>query len=190
LLCDGAAVSRATYAALYTVLGGASSPWGQGDGTSTFNVPDLRGRVAVGAGQGSALTNRALADRGGEETHVLLVAELASHTHTQNAHNHTQDAHNHTQNAHNHLQDPHSHSIQLKRGDFATQGEYGGVTTLATGVFSVTQPATATNQAATATNNPTAATNQPATAVNQNTGSDSGHNTMPPFAVLNKIIKT
>ena len=89
LLCDGSAVSRTTYSALYTALGGASSPWGQGDGSTTFNVPDLRGRAIVGVGTGTGLTNRALAATGGEENHQLTIAELASHTHVQNAHSHT-----------------------------------------------------------------------------------------------------
>lgn len=40
LWCDGAAQSCTTYAALYTALGGASSPWGQGDGSTTFNTPN------------------------------------------------------------------------------------------------------------------------------------------------------
>lgn len=43
--CNGQALNRTTDAALYTALGGASSPWGQGDGTTTFNVPDYRGRT-------------------------------------------------------------------------------------------------------------------------------------------------
>ena len=47
LMCDGAAVSRPTYAALFTAI---STPYGAGDGSTTFNVPDLRGRVAVGKG--------------------------------------------------------------------------------------------------------------------------------------------
>lgn len=50
LLCDGSAVSRATYSTLYSALGGASSPWGLGDGSTTFNVPDLRGNFLRGAG--------------------------------------------------------------------------------------------------------------------------------------------
>lgn len=48
LECNGDAVSRTTYAALYTALGGASSPYGQGNGTTTFNVPDLRGEFVRG----------------------------------------------------------------------------------------------------------------------------------------------
>lgn len=45
LLCDGSAVSRSTYAALFTAIG---TVWGAGDGTTTFNLPDMRGRVAAG----------------------------------------------------------------------------------------------------------------------------------------------
>ena len=47
LLCDGSAVSRATYAALFGVL---STSYGVGDGSTTFNLPDLRSSVALGAG--------------------------------------------------------------------------------------------------------------------------------------------
>lgn len=50
LLCDGTAVSRTTYAALFAVCG---TTYGVGDGTTTFNVPNLKGRVPIGAGIGS-----------------------------------------------------------------------------------------------------------------------------------------
>lgn len=48
LLCDGSAVSRATYAALFGLIG---VTYGAGDGSTTFNVPDLRSSVLLGAGQ-------------------------------------------------------------------------------------------------------------------------------------------
>ncbi len=48
LLCDGAAVSRATYATLFSAIG---VTWGAGDGTTSFNVPDLRGASVRGVGQ-------------------------------------------------------------------------------------------------------------------------------------------
>lgn len=48
LECDGSAVSRATYAALFTAIG---TTWGAGDGSTTFNLPDLRSSVPVGIGQ-------------------------------------------------------------------------------------------------------------------------------------------
>ena len=50
LLCDGTAVSRTTYAALFAIT---STTYGVGNGTTTFNVPDLRGRIPVGAGTGA-----------------------------------------------------------------------------------------------------------------------------------------
>lgn len=79
LLCNGATVSRTTYAALFAIIGTA---FGAGDGSTTFALPDLRSRVPVGAGQGTSLTNRVLAAVGGEENHALTIAELAAHTHT------------------------------------------------------------------------------------------------------------
>ena len=75
LLCDGRAVSRATYGALFTALGAGSSPWGPGDGSTTFNLPDFRGRAPIGAGTGTGLTARALAAQVGEEAHALTAAE-------------------------------------------------------------------------------------------------------------------
>lgn len=78
LRCDGAAVSRSAYADLFAVVG---TVYGAGDGATTFNVPDLRGRVVLGTGQGSKLTARALGAKGGEETHVLTLAEMPSHAH-------------------------------------------------------------------------------------------------------------
>lgn len=79
LLCDGSAVSRATYANLFTAIG---TTWGVGDGSTTFNVPDFRRRVAVGSGgSGSGTLGNATGNTGGEETHTMLEAELAAHVH-------------------------------------------------------------------------------------------------------------
>lgn len=80
LWCNGAAVSRSTYSNLFAVIG---TTYGVGDGSTTFNVPDLRGRVPIGQGKGTGLTARTLGAKGGEETHVLTIAELASHVHSQ-----------------------------------------------------------------------------------------------------------
>ena len=85
LLCDGSAVSRSTYSALYALVG---TTFGAGDGASTFNVPDLRGRVPVGvdgaAGRLSSVPDT-LGQSGGEERHALTIAELPSHTHALDA---------------------------------------------------------------------------------------------------------
>jgi microcystin-dependent protein len=86
LLCDGSAVSRVTYAALFAVT---STAYGVGDGSTTFNVPDLRGRTVVGSGTGAqqgaagsgvitggtALTTRGVGEFFGDE-------RFQTHTHT------------------------------------------------------------------------------------------------------------
>lgn len=72
LLCDGAAVSRTTYAALFVAIG---TTWGAGDGSTTFNLPDLRGRAPIGAGTGSGLTARTLGGTLGSEN-------IQAHTHS------------------------------------------------------------------------------------------------------------
>jgi microcystin-dependent protein len=77
LLCNGQAVSRTTYATLWGVL---STTYGAGDGSSTFNVPNLLGRVPVG--KSASGTFATLAGTGGEETHVLTQGEMPIHTHT------------------------------------------------------------------------------------------------------------
>jgi microcystin-dependent protein len=85
LLCDGALVSRTTYATLFGVIG---TNYGAGDGSSTFKLPDLRGRVPIGAGQatgvdenGQSFTNRVIAAAGGAERHTLTVAQIPAHSH-------------------------------------------------------------------------------------------------------------
>jgi len=81
LICDGTAVSRAAFMNLFNVIG---TTWGAGDGTSTFNVPDLRRRVTVGSGgTGSVTLGSAVGQTGGVES-VLLTANqsgLRSHAH-------------------------------------------------------------------------------------------------------------
>lgn len=52
LPCDGTAVSRSTYSALFSAI---STTWGVGDGSTTFNVPDLRGRMPMGTGTGTKI---------------------------------------------------------------------------------------------------------------------------------------
>ena len=54
LSCDGSAVSRSTYADLYAVIG---TTWGSGDGSSTFNLPDLRAAMIRGTGTHGSSTN-------------------------------------------------------------------------------------------------------------------------------------
>jgi microcystin-dependent protein len=79
LVCNGQAISRATYSALFTVIG---TSFGVGDNATTFNLPDARGRVAGVIGQGSGLTNRTLGQGVGEESHTQTINEMPSHNHT------------------------------------------------------------------------------------------------------------
>lgn len=81
--CNGANISRATYADLFTAIG---TTWGVGDGSTTFGLPDLRRRTTVGeGGNGTATLGNAVGNTGGAETHTLIESEMPSHTHTQRA---------------------------------------------------------------------------------------------------------
>lgn len=80
LLCDGSAVSRSTYANLFTAIGIA---WGSGDGSTTFNVPNMTRRVGMGSGgSGTGIIGNTVGNTGGAETVTLSSAEMPSHTHT------------------------------------------------------------------------------------------------------------
>jgi len=76
-LCDGSLLQVANNEVLFSLLG---TTYG-GDGRSTFGVPDLRGRLPVGQGQGLGLSNRVLAQAIGAETVALAAAEVAPHSH-------------------------------------------------------------------------------------------------------------
>jgi microcystin-dependent protein len=77
-VCDGSAVSRTSYAALFAQLG---TYWGNGDGVNTFNIPNFVNRVPVGYGTG---VSWGFGTYGGEVNHQLSVAEMPSHAHTMN----------------------------------------------------------------------------------------------------------
>ena len=79
LLCDGSAVSRATYEVLFTAI---STTYGAGDGTTTFNVPNLKGRVPVGVDAGQTEFDT-LGETGGAKTHLLTADQsgVAEHSH-------------------------------------------------------------------------------------------------------------
>lgn len=80
LICDGGTLKRTTYAALFAAIG---TTWGAGDGSTTFNLPDARGKARIGAGTGSGLTARTLGTQNiGEESHLLTGPEIPAHAHT------------------------------------------------------------------------------------------------------------
>lgn len=91
LLCYGQNVNRTTYAALFAAI---STTYGSGDGSTTFGLPDLRGRAVAGVDNmggsaasritaaGSGITGTTLGAAGGSETHTLDTSQIPSHTHS------------------------------------------------------------------------------------------------------------
>jgi microcystin-dependent protein len=165
LFCYGQAVSRTTYAALFTAI---STTYGVGDGSTTFNLPDLRGRVVAGQDDmGGSSANRLTAQTGGvegdtlgavggAETHVLTEAQLAAHDHAQTAQQPT--------------------FTYSDTGSIDLSG--GGGTTIVNSIAASGGETTIT---------PTADASPGDTAT---AGSDAAHNNVQPTIILNKIIKT
>lgn len=96
LACDGTAYSRTTYAKLFAKIGVTH---GNGDGSTTFNVPDYRGRgfrhVDGGAGRDPDAGSRTTMNTGGNAGDLVGSVQghaMQTHTHTQNSHSHVEMA--------------------------------------------------------------------------------------------------
>lgn len=176
LLCDGAAVSRTDFAALFAAIG---TTWGPGDGVTTFNVPDLLGRMLAGAGGAIAV-----GDTGGAASVNLTVAQLPPHDHPLTDPGHT---HVFTGIAHTHVvTDPgHVHTeitaVAAANAGAAAGGAVPGAGNTGNSVTGIT------NQDAVAggTNDPA-----PTGATVGNTGAGDPVDIQPPFAGVYHIIKT
>ena len=211
LICDGTAISRTTYSALFSLIG---TSYGVGDGTNTFNVPDMRSRSPLGYNTASlsGRSTRAMAANGGEEAHALTEAELDAHAHSlpSTAHKHsiTDQSHSHsgsnsgkTANATTGISiGDHSHTIEMVSswgGGPDYRAEWGpgptaskhDVATNATALsitdsghehsFTTTTVATGITETQ---NNVTGIT------TTNETGSNTAHNTLHPFLVVQYII--
>jgi microcystin-dependent protein len=213
LVCDGSAVGRQAYPNLFAVIG---TTWGAGDGQTTFNVPDMRGRMPIGAGE-----TYPLGTVGGAASTVLGVTQLPSHNHgvTDPGHTHavTDPGHTHTVTdpghahvvtdpGHNHATtDPgHHHTAEasataelaLDAGSTGAAIAPGNTGTATTGVTINTNTTGVTvNAHTTGVTNQQAQTgvsNQTATTgvTTQNTGQGAAVPTLSPYAAVNWLIKT
>jgi len=158
LLCNGTAVSRTTYADLFAVVG---TTYGVGNGSTTFNLPDLRNRAPVGSG-----SSYTLGQEFGSTTDSFTIASanLPPHTHTLNNHTHNLGNHTHTFD--------HSHNVSVSGGDhehgtdspadgFVTQddaGTNGAVQTGSGGFYAYNQANTANSGDLTLTGSTTSLT--------------------------------
>lgn len=123
LLCNGQAVSRATYSRLFAAI---STAYGVGDGSTTFNVPDRRGRVGVGY-DASQTDFNTLGETGGAKTHTLTQAEMPVHSHS--ASTDVQGNHAHTYTRWSAAIQPAVYQFDQNR--YIVQGEFGDSTSVA-----------------------------------------------------------
>ena len=175
LLAYGQEVSRTTYALAFAVLG---ETYGAGDSSTTFNLPDLRGRVTAGkddmggtsadrlTDQTGGVNGDTIGDTGGAETHTLLTAELAAHTHGAGTYTAASDG------AHTHVQ-----TINGYDWNTVPQGSHS------TGSIS-----SHTDKASTASTQSGGTHTHSITGSSASSGSDTAHNNVQPTIILNKII--
>lgn len=81
LVCDGSAVSRTYYSAMFELIG---TDFGIGDGATTFNIPDFRGRAGMGLGAGPGAT-RTMGEQVGAVNHTLTTGQMPFHSHSRSA---------------------------------------------------------------------------------------------------------
>lgn len=165
LECNGQAVSRSTYASLFSAVG---TRFGNGNGVSTFNLPNETGRVSIGAGAGYPQDQT-----GGQASTSLTVENLPPHTHSIN-HNHaaanTSSAGTHTHELYRSTADGGSSSIEEGGAQKPNQPEAGGVSSSGAHVHSVDIP----NYVG----------------VSGVTGSGSTFTNLPPYRAVRVLIKT
>jgi len=165
-ICDGSAISRNDYEALFLIIG---TIYGSGDGSTTFNLPNLKGKFPVGYDSSQTEFDN-LNESGGAKTHTLTIAEMPSHNHN----GLTQSAGTHTHG----ITDPgHSHTLPQSLTALTGVGPnddwtQGSGTNTGSSVTGITINSDGAHQH-----------------VIDSQGGGQAHNNLPPYLVLNYIIK-
>lgn len=180
LLCDGSAVSRSTYSDLFAVI---NTIWGAGNGSTTFNVPDLRRRATVGSGgTGSAALANTVGSVGGAEAVVLTGQQsgVPEHGHRMNARTHGQTGVTAGTNGY-----AHSGGIGQYINLRLTSGQNNGFASGGVTNYEWNTGSVITGWTGAAGTNPTAITGFTTGSLN----ASESHNNLQPSAIVNKIIK-
>lgn len=131
LLCDGSNVSRTTYASLFAAIG---TTYGSGDGSTTFGIPNLKGRIPVGL-DATQTEFDTLGETGGAKAHTHTnsnTGTAGAHTHAidppststnEDSHSHTGPAHTHSVSTHAHVLTAHDHSVTVSIGSGTTSSD-------------------------------------------------------------------
>jgi microcystin-dependent protein len=181
LVCDGSTVSRSYYSDLFKVIG---TTYGAGNSNTTFTLPDMRGRLPIGAGTGTSLTARTLGANLGAETVTLAETNLPPHTHTATVG--TQSAnHTHTGTSGGHSVN-HTHSYGIPIG--TTGASYGIIDSLTASAGTPLTTANSVGHTHSTTFGTQSATHTHSV-TNSNTGSGTSFGIMPPSIAVNFIIK-
>lgn len=201
MVCEGQAISRTNYSTLFGIIG---TTYGAGDGSTTFNLPNLSGRFPYGA------TPSNLGVVSGRVSHSH---GSVSHNHGDSGHNHNGDSHSHSDSGHSHAGDSHNHTVDnhshgggtgfqsANHVHLYTQGVNGAVNTNAnsaghTHALSSESPGTNFNSGTTGTGYASLFSNNGTTGVgyaqmdSRTVGQDSIQDHLPPYLAINFIIRT
>lgn len=181
--CDGSAVSRSAYGELFTIIG---TTYGNGDGSTTFNLPNLSGKVAIGVSN-----SYSVGSSGGENSHILIESETPSHTHEIPEHTHGNSIEVNTPSLSHNITQPSFTYTGLNTSTAtaytaqANANVYSGRTTgtmsVATNLAIAAHPATQCTVTGGILDCPAFNT--------ENTGVGQGHNNMMPYMAVKYLIK-
>jgi microcystin-dependent protein len=164
-------------------------PYGLGNGSTTFNAPDFRGRIPVGKGSGAGLTARPLGYSFGAETVALATTELPSHNHTLTDSGHTHTGTSGNQSA-NHVHTPQTDGVAIGQGQYGFSAVGGGYQPILIISYSDTGSYVAYGGTSADHTHSFTTGSGNANITIGNSGSGTAHQNMHPSLCVNYIIKT